>query len=632
VIIKMTKVEILGPKENANEVLEALKGCGSIHLDHWDQDVHSLPCLADNPDVLSRHLYFRDALEDIEAVLKLIPQGSFRAAYICPGTLLPSLLSLNKKHVKQMQTARQNIINIQNVLQLHHQNIELATALLPELHDKAFNHQLSMIAVKLDNEASLVQLRENLARAFDGEYELITAPLGDHDLAIAIFLPEAHIKTLQSLLESAHIPEQNNLRTSNHTTLADYLESEKEQVNILFHQLENLEKEQEGFQSRWAPFYLSCRDWLIEQLETHLQHNCIKETTMCFAINGWVPLDEVNILKEKMENTFAGKVTLQELEIQQKDLEDVPVMLRNPPYLKPFEIFTRLLPLPRYTSLDPTPFLGLFLPIFFGMILGDAGYAIILLILGITGWILLRDHPWVRDASKVLTICSIYTGLFGVLYGEFFGEQGAHLIGLHPLIMSRSGTLMPMMYFTLAVGGFHILTGLTLGAFSSFLQHQIKEGTFRSLSLLTVLIFGILTLTLFISSLHHLRMPLLITVGITIPALIITGGFLAPLEMLKHLGHIISYTRIMAVGMTSVMLAYVANRLAGEAGTLAVGILVGVLLHLFNIVLGIFAPTVHALRLHYVEFFSKFYESGGRQYSPLKPASKNKTKGDVWKT
>ena len=74
----------------------------------------------------------------------------------------------------------------------------------------------------------------------------------------------------------------------------------------------------------------------------------------------------------------------------------------------------------------------------------------------------------------------------------------------------------------------------------------------------------------------------------------------------------------MAVGLASVLLAYVANNLAGAAGSIWVGVAVAILLHAFNILLGVFAPTVHALRLHYVEFFSKFVESGGRRFEPLR--------------
>jgi V/A-type H+-transporting ATPase subunit I len=117
-----------------------------------------------------------------------------------------------------------------------------------------------------------------------------------------------------------------------------------------------------------------------------------------------------------------------------------------------------------------------------------------------------------------------------------------------------------------------------------------------------------------------MRKPLLTALLVIAPVLLFTGGLLAPFELLRHVGNVISYARSMAVGLASVLLAYVANRLAGAAGSAWLGVAVAVLLHAFNIVLGVFAPTIHALRLHYVEFFSKFIETGGIKYQPLRKA------------
>jgi V/A-type H+-transporting ATPase subunit I len=96
------------------------------------------------------------------------------------------------------------------------------------------------------------------------------------------------------------------------------------------------------------------------------------------------------------------------------------------------------------------------------------------------------------------------------------------------------------------------------------------------------------------------------------------GLLVGPIEFLGLIGNILSYLRIAAIGLASVYLAQVANEFAGVMGSLVVGIMIAVLIHALNLALGVFSPTIHSLRLHYVEFFRKFYEGGGRPYQPFR--------------
>jgi V/A-type H+-transporting ATPase subunit I len=111
--------------------------------------------------------------------------------------------------------------------------------------------------------------------------------------------------------------------------------------------------------------------------------------------------------------------------------------------------------------------------------------------------------------------------------------------------------------------------------------------------------------------------PLAVSVLVAFTVLVALEGIVAVIELLSTVGHILSYARIMALGTASLMLAVVANEMAGALGSVLVGALFALLFHLVNFTIGLFSPTIHALRLHYVEFFGHFFTPGGAEYRPL---------------
>jgi V/A-type H+-transporting ATPase subunit I len=334
-------------------------------------------------------------------------------------------------------------------------------------------------------------------------------------------------------------------------------------------------------------------------------------------------------LSGSLQKNFAGSVVLEEIEIRTEDLDRIPVVLQNPQYFKPFENFTRLLPLPSYTSFDPTPFIGLFFPLFFGLILGDAGYGLVLFVLSVVMKRVAQKQRLFQDAIKILKVCSLYAIMFGLLYGEFLGDFGHKMLGLKPLFIDRQKNIIPMLYFAMAIGLAHVTLGLAMGFVSALRRHTKKEALAKLINIVFIFLIVALIITFIGLFPELLTRPLIISIIVLCPLLLFSGGLLAPLELLKNIGNIISYARIMAIGLTSVLLANVANQLSGLTGDIFLGFIVGGIIHLIGIIIGVFSSSIHSLRLHYVEFFDKFIELGGRKYSPFSGNQKKGTDTDI---
>jgi V/A-type H+/Na+-transporting ATPase subunit I len=296
--------------------------------------------------------------------------------------------------------------------------------------------------------------------------------------------------------------------------------------------------------------------------------------------------------------------------------EDAPVVLRNPRLFRPFEAVISLLPLPRYGSIDPTPFVAVFFPVFFGLILGDVGYGLVLAALGLVLHRRSRPGTLLRSVAEIIGPCALFSIAAGFLFGEFFGDLGRRWFGLRPLAFNREEALIPFLLLTVAIGAVHILVGLVLGVVSAARQHP-RQAVGRGASAVAVVLI-ILALLAAVDVLPRAFFtPAVLGLLIAFPVLIFAEGVVAPIELLSTLGNILSYARIMALGIASVMLAVVANRMAGVFGSAAVGVVFALLFHLVNFAIGLFSPTIHALRLHYVEFFGKFYSPGGVRYEPF---------------
>ncbi len=342
-----------------------------------------------------------------------------------------------------------------------------------------------------------------------------------------------------------------------------------------------------------------------------------------FVIMGWIPKKYLKRIQRALHERFGDRVVVCELPVTEKDMENAPVFYDNPFWVKPFEFIMQLVAAPQYREVDPSPVLAIFFPLFFGIMVGDIGYGLVILAFALVIRPRFKAVAFAKSLADILIISSIPTILFGYLFGEFFGDLGETMGWLHPvqvlgITWNRVDAMIPMLILAITLGVIHVSLGLLIGIRNAIITKSRKH-LFEKSGMLMMISALILLMAMLAGVLPEVVIYLVIVlIVIALPLILMGAGVFGTIEVMSTVGNILSYARLMAIGMASVILAMVANRLGGAFEFAIIGIIVAVLLHALNILLAMFSPSIHAMRLHIVEFFSKFYEGGGVVYKPFK--------------
>jgi V/A-type H+/Na+-transporting ATPase subunit I len=616
VIIHMARVRILGPRDKLPDVLRVVQDVGLLHLAPAAAGTPILPVEL-TPLQQRQHRNLGRILADIDATVALLGCREPKRRSELQVTGSPSrwarLAHASRLRAEKLSARLTALEEEQALLQKYQLFFDVFEGLLSKAD---VPQQVKVYPLVLrDGQLQHAQLlKQQLTVLLGGGFELRERELPEGQVAVLLLVPAFSADRVDHLLAQGRIQEV-SLPSGYTGGLSDAIPQMRRRAEAIALERETLRRDLAQLAASRCSALLGARAALRDSVARFEALPLTGGTQLAFVLEGWLPADSRRSLAIRLERDVGKTIVLEELTREQWAADDAPVVLSNPRLFRPFELIVRLLPLPRYGSLDPTPFVAVFFPMFFGLIMGDVGYGILLAALGVGLRLRSRPGTALRSVAEIAGPCAAFSVIFGFLYGELFGDLGQHWLGMRPWF-NREEAVIPFLGLAVALGLVHVLLGLGLGVVSALRGHpRIALG--RGLTALMIVLIVICLLAALEILPATLFSPAAIALLVAFPALVLVEGIVAPVELLSTLGNILSYARIMALGTASVMLAVVANRMAGALGSTLVGVMFALLFHLVNFALGLFSPTIHALRLHYVEFFGKFYSPGGVQYRPL---------------
>ena len=349
------------------------------------------------------------------------------------------------------------------------------------------------------------------------------------------------------------------------------------------------------------------------------------ETDKVFLLEGWLPADRCTALEKVLEPFTCAVETREPAE---DEYPQVPVQLRNNKLTRPLNMVTEMYSLPAYGTLDPNPLMAPFFILFYGIMMADMGYGLLMMIASVIIGKKYRPRGTSGELFSLLGLCGLSTFIVGALTGGFFGDFLTQLVAIVspgtvfalPKLFDPLDDLTMILIGSMALGLVQIITGMAISLIEKCKRKKFLDAFFEEIT------WWIVFLGIALAVLKKGTAVLYLGCALVLLGPIVQGkgwgkltGVFGSLynHVTGYFGDILSYTRLMALMLAGSVIAQVFNMLAAMPGNVIAFIIISMLGNAMNFGLNLLGCYVHDLRLQCLEFFNKFYVDGGKPFRPM---------------
>ncbi len=619
---KMQKVRVFGLKENNKKIVNSLYSFGAIQVQECKIAELDAP-LEEFKDISEMLIRLRAE----ERLLNL--RGSPRIRQTSLLEIKKHYESLSLEELEERRNALQGLESDKNELEerkgklLPFQNLNMQ---IQELESERI--ELAYFELKPNGEKSI---KSSLVKI---PYDLLIVDEGKRKFALLAYDKRMTEKVQTAISKAAaavyEIPRIERSYSDEITGIENGIS-----------EVEKLIKEREG----WINEYKKKHGNAILELKEQLKIASLKaelpfkmgKTENFSIVEGWIEAKNLTEFRTQIEGMRGTMVEVV------KTKEVPPSKMHNPRLIRPFEFMVEFFSLPKSYELDPTLFISITFPIFFGLVMGDIGYGMLSLFAALAIKLKAKGElP--RRIGGMLALSAVSAIIFGIIFGEFFGLEEMFGVHLHPLI-HRVHEVEEMINISILIGAVHLALGYIIGVVTHSLHKNFKHAAAKlgwlsiEISLIATIVgvADVALLHIFEPLKHILPLPFALA-GIVLGAVAV-AIFEKPahlLELPSLIANILSYLRLVALGLSGVIIAFIVNQLPvdfegffatitmqqpfdlGAVLAFIAFALLYMIGHIVALLLAILEAGIQSLRLHYVEFFSKFYEGGGLPFLPLR--------------